>query len=299
EKALERAVKKGKRKLKKKAEKALSTSGGFTEMSNETFDVLFNASNRDNEQQYRVLFTPLAQKEMIDLIRSDVGYGDDFDFFKRKKLNTIRSEHSQNAPLSPTASRYYSYDVDDSRQKFISFNNEYFKSVYFDFAPLISIPAYQDPPATSFEEISHPDISYTAYNYETIANKMGARAFAHERTTTEAILKTELIKRSEDFDTVAVTASSYVAEPRTSFIPKLGGDGRMHPVPVHWKEYIPLQKTSLMSVKNVGISETEFTQRSNEKAHSIPTNATCYKGIFAHTDANKNEIIKFLDNILN
>ena len=128
---------------------------------------------------------------------------------------------------------------------------------------------------------------------------MGARAFAHERTTTEAILKTELIKRSEDFDTVAVTASSYVAEPRTSFIPKLGGDGRMHSVPVHWKEYIPLQKTSLMSVKNVGISETEFTQRSNEKAHSIPTNATCYKGIFAHTDANKNEVIKFLDNILN
>ena len=95
EKQVEREVRRGARKLKKKAEKALSAGKSFTEMSNTRFDTLFDASNRDNEQQFRIMFTPLAQREMIDLIRSEAGYGDDFDFFKRKKLNVIRSEHSQ------------------------------------------------------------------------------------------------------------------------------------------------------------------------------------------------------------
>ena len=121
EKAVQRTIRKGKKKLKKKSENALKEGGTFTEMANADFDVLFDATNRDNEQQFRVLFTPLAQKEMIDLIRSEEGYGDDFDFFKIKKLNVIRSEHAQSMVLHPSASYYYSFDVDDARNKFITF----------------------------------------------------------------------------------------------------------------------------------------------------------------------------------
>ena len=299
EKAVERKVRRGKRKLKKKADKALSEGKSFTEMSNAIFDVLFDASNRNNEQQYRLLFTPLAQKEMIDLIRSEEGYGDDFDFFKNGKLNTIRSEHAQNAPMSTPAGTYRSYDVDDARAKFSSFNNEYFKSIYFDFAPLIAIPAYQEPPSTSSEEITQKNFGYSEYNYETIANKMGARNFAHERTATDSILKTELIKRSGDFDTVAVTAYSYSAEPRTSFIPTLGGDGRMHAVPVHWIEYIPLQKTSLISVKNVEISETEYNCKKESAGIRLPDGTACFRGMFAHLGTQNKEITKFINSVIN
>jgi len=284
EKQIEREVKKGEKKLKKKSEKAISRGKSFTEMANTKFDVLFDATNRDNEQQFRVMFTPLAQREMIDLIRSEEGYGDDFDFFKRKKLNVIRSEHSQKWDMSTSAAKYYSFDIDESRHLFSKFNNEYFKSVYFDFAPIIAIPVYQDPPTSSYEEIARPDISYTEYNYEAIANRIGAEKFAHPNSATKPILKTELVKRSKGVDTVAVTAYSYSAAPRTDFIPTLGGDGRMHAVPVPWVEYIPEQKTSLMTVTNIGLSETEYLSKIGTIGEVLaPENATCYKGIFAFT----------------
>ncbi len=296
EKQVERKVKKGEKKLKKKAEKALSKGKSFTEMSNTKFDVLFDATNRDNEQQFRLMFTPLAQREMIDLIRSEEGYGDDFDFFKKKKLNIIRSEHAERWDMNPSALKYYSYDFEEAKRKFSDYNNEYFKSVYFDFAPLIAIPAYQEPPTASFEEAAHPETGYTEYNYEAVANKMGAFTFAHPATKTDVILKTELIKRTPLFDTVAVTAYSYSTAPRTDFVPMLGGDGRMHLVPVPWIEYIPLQKTSLMSVKNIGISETEYQRKASNIGELLaPQNATCMRGIFAHTDTNGTNANKFIN----
>lgn len=300
EKQVERKVKKGEKKLKKKAEKALNKGKSFTEMSNTKFDVLFDATNRDNEQQFRLLFTPLAQREMIDLIRSDEGYGDDFDFFKRRKINVIRSEHSQKWDMRTYASRYYSFDLEESRKIFTDFNCEYFKSVYFDFAPLIAIPAYQEAPSLSAEEISHPDRSYTEYNYEMIANKIGADKFAHERTATKPILKTELVKRSNGFDTVAVTAYSYSAEPRTDFVPVLGGDAKMHAVPVFWTEYLPLQKTTLMTVKNIGLSESEYNTKVSYISEILaPENATCYRGIFAHTGMGGEATQKFINLLTN
>lgn len=299
EKQVEKKVKRGEKKLKKKAEKAISQGKNFTEMSNTKFDVLFDATNRDNEQQFRIMFTPLAQREMIDLIRSEEGYGDDFDFFKRRKLNIIRSEHSQKWDMSTSASKYRSFDIEESRKLFITHNNEYFKSVYFDFAPLIAIPAYQEPPAQSFEAIDRNEISYTEYNYETIANKMGARKFAHPDTATDVILKTELVKRTGNTDTVAVTAYSYSAEPRTDFIPVLGGDGRIHAVPVPWIEYIPRQKTSLMTVKGIGLSETEFERKSATIGEVLaPENATCYKGIFAYTGVGGESANKFIEKLI-
>ena len=300
EKQVERKVKKGEKKLKKKSEKALSKGKSFTEMSNTKFDVLFDATNRDNEQQFRLMFTPLAQREMIDLIRSEDGYGDDFDFFKRRKMNVIRSEHSQKWDMRTYASRYYSFDLEESRKIFTDFNCEYFKSVYFDFAPLIAIPAYQEAPAASSEEIYTQDVSYTEYNYEMIANKIGADKFAHERSATTPILKTELVKRSKGFDTVAVTAYSYSAEPRTDFVPVLGGDGRMHSVPVFWTEYVPLQKTTLMTVKGIGLSESEYNTKVSYISEVLaPQNAACYRGIFAHMGMGGESTNKFISLLTN
>ena len=298
EKQIDRKLKKGEKSLKKKAEKALSKGKSFTEMSNTKFDVLFDATNRDNEQQFRLMFTPLAQQEMIDLIRSEDGFGDDFDFFKRRKINVIRSEHSQKWDMSTSAAKYFSYDVDEARKSFNEVNNNYFKSVYFDFAPLIAIPAYQEPPASSMQAPEHDDVSYTEYNYEAIANRIGRDKFAHPLSATEPILKTELIKRKDGFDTVAVTAYSYSTVPRTDFVPTFGQDRRMHTVPVPWLEYLPEQKTTLMTVKNIGLSEREYLTRVSQIEEMLaPQDATCYKGAFAFigtADRTTNEFIKLL-----
>lgn len=296
---VERKVKSGEKKLRKKAEKALKNGGSFTEMANTKFDVLFGATDRNNEQQFRMLFTPLAQREMIDLIRSEEGYGDDFDIFKTGKLNVIRSEHAQRMDLSIPAFRFHSYDVDECRANFITINEEFFKALYFELAPLIAIPAYQEKPMRSFEDIEQKDLSYTSYNYEMIANRLPRAIFAPHDSTTDSILKTTFVSRDSFFDTVNVKASSYVGVPRLELVPTLGNDGRIHAVPVHWTEYIPCERHTLMKVRNVGITESEYTKRASaEDREELLKSCACYGGVFACVDDGTYNVNEFINNII-
>ncbi len=258
ENEIEKKVKRGERKLKKKAERAMRDGKSFQEMANTEFDVLFGAENRDHELQFRLMYTPLAQKNTVELMTSSTGYGDDFHFNKRHRMNFISSEHSQSHSLDTSGTNYISHDVDDARRKFVEFNSEYFKSLFFDFAPLLSIPAYLEEPCASLEPPEVYDSNYTSYEHEALANAIGWRAFAHKASATEAILKTQLVEKLGDTDRVAVTAHTYAAEPRVEFVPRLGGDGRMHAVPVPWDEYIPLEWTREMLLSPGPLSELEI-----------------------------------------
>ncbi len=253
EKQIERRVKKGKKKLEKKAREALEDGKNFREMSNAEFDVLFGATDRDHEVQFRLMFTPLAQKNILALLKDDTGYGDDFSFVKRKELNIIKSEHSQVSAMYPSARNYYSYDVDVARANFENFNNDYFKAVFFDFAPLFSIPAYLDEPTGFLQEDEDGNTqNFSIFEYEKKANELGAGNFAHEMSRTSAILKTRCIGSSETHDDVEVVAYSYATANRVDFVNVLGGDGRIHSVPVHWVEYIPLENARVMRMANDG-----------------------------------------------
>ena len=138
---LERHVRRGSRKIRRKAKK--NSAKGFTEMGNEEFDVLFGALDRDNEVEFRLLFTPLAQKNLLTLMKGGSPFGDDFAFDKDKCINIIRSEHSQNWDFESPSERYFTYDVDLCKDLFVKLNTEDFKHIFFDLAPLLSIPLYQ------------------------------------------------------------------------------------------------------------------------------------------------------------
>ncbi len=252
EKQIERRVKKGKKKLEKKAREALEGGSGFREMSNAEFDVLFGATDRDHEVQFRLLFTPLAQKNTIALLKGEVGYGDDFSFIKRKELNVIKSEHAQGFAMYPSARNYYSYDIDAARANFESFNNNYFKSVFFDFAPLLSIPAYLEEPTGFLLDDNKGSENFSSLEHEKKANELGARNFAHGMSKTSVILKTRCVDSTEGYDDVEVSAYSYATANRVDFVSVLGGDGRIHAVPVHWIEYIPLENAKIMRMSNDG-----------------------------------------------
>ena len=247
EKERERKVRRGAKKLAKKAEKATLKGGNFREMSNEEFDVLFGASDRDHEVQFRTLFTPLAQNNTVDLLTSQTGYGDDFYFTKRRRCNMITSEHAQEQSLDCSAYNYYSFDVDAARRNFTKFNENYFKSLFFDFAPLMAVPAYQEEPVHSLEYPEEYPSYYSVYEHEAMANQLGA-VLAHRDARTASILKTNFLGKENGKDRVAVTAYGYATAERVEFIPRLGGDGRMHAVPVPWTEYIPVQRTSQIAV---------------------------------------------------
>lgn len=274
----ERKVRRGEKKLKKKAEKALARGKNFQEMANSEFDVLFGASDRDHEVQFRLMYTPLAQCSTVDLLTSRVGYGDDFYFQKRRRCNVITSEHAQQWLMNCSAAHYYSYDVDEIKRKFFRFNNEYFKSVFFDFAPCFAVPAYMEEPSVAMEKMNEESQSYyTSYEHEVLANALGASILAHSASQTEAILKTHFLGCNGIADRVEVNAYSYDTIARVDYIPKLGGDGRLHDVPVPWVEYVPLQRTTQIELAPL----IEPQEREEKGLSEQYARAVVYHGIAA------------------
>ena len=257
EKQIEKIVKRGEKKLDKKTEKAISQNSDFTSMSNTEFEVLFDALDRTNEVQFRTLFTPLAQTNMVDLILSKTGYGDDFNFVKTKRTNRIVSDHSQGRGINLLARVYPSHSFDVIKENFIGKNAEFFKAVYFDFAPILAIPMYQERPVHSLKPI--PDLSqlYSLKECEVLANIMDESNVVHPDTKTKAILKSAFVHSKDGVDETCITAYSYDMEPRVDIVSVHGGDGKWHNVPVEWDEYIPLEAQNHFYVTSVDTAENK------------------------------------------
>ena len=299
EKERDRKVDKGSKRLQKKARKALAKGGKFQEMLNNEFDVLFGATDRTNEVEFRLMYTPLAQQNTLALITTETGYGDDFDFIKQKRYNIIKSEHAQNWQMHISAANYRSFDIDDARRRFAEFNEEFFKSVFFDFAPLMSVPVYQEEPLNSLKTPEAFKANYTPYEHEVMANSIGENVFKHPNAVTESILKTKTVRSDGTVDFVNVTSHSFTEAPRLDFVPVFGGDGRMHNVPVHWFEYIPVERTSQIAVSALDQTERIFNQKCDHIP--LPQNSAYKHGLLAYTvseNANSSDIKEIFNKYL-
>lgn len=241
EKEIERFVKRGEKKLKKKTDKAIGQDSDFMSMSNTDFEVLFDALDRTNEVQFRTLFTPLAQTNMVDLILSKLGYGDDFHFIKTKRTNRIITNHSQGRAINLLPGNYFSYSYDIIKENFVGKNMEFFKAVYFDFAPLLAIPMYQERPVHSLKPIPDYSQQYSLKECEALANAVDYRYVVHPHTKTQAILKSSFVRSKDSVDETCIKAYSYDIEKRVDIISVHGDDGHFHNVPVEWDEYLPLE----------------------------------------------------------
>lgn len=242
EKQIEKHVSKKEKKLKKQADRNMSGSG-FTVMGNTEFEVLFGAVDRNNEVQFRLLFTPLAQTQLLQLMKDkETGFGDDISFYKHRMINYIYPQHLQRFRLNITPVYCYSYDFDVIRERFISYNNDFFKHLYFTFAPILAIPICQQQKPREFIYRDLYD-SYACYfEHEYVANNISDYPLAHPKSETSNILKTTVLHSEGKCDTVRVTAFGYRTIKRVDYVKKLGGDGCIHLVPVEWIEYIPVYK---------------------------------------------------------
>ncbi len=261
EREIKRHIKKGEKSLKKKTDKAIEENRDFVSMSNTEFEVLFDALDRTNEVQFRTLFTPLAQTNFVDLILSKIGYGDDFNFIKTKRMNTIITSHSQSRAINLEASEYTSYSFDIIKSNFVTKNTEFFKAVYFDFAPLLAIPAYSERPVHSLKPIPDYTQLYSLKECEALANIMDKKLLVHPNTKTQAILKAEFFGSEKGADKTGITAYSYDIFPQVDFVPVFGGDGRFHNVPVSWDEYVPLEQTNKFFVTRQGTQSNVIASR--------------------------------------
>ena len=224
----------------------------FTIMDNEEFDASFYAIDRDNEQQFRLLFTPLAQQEMLKLLQdNEVGFGDDFEFRKSFMINVIVPKHLQETDISGSPSIFRHYELAAARQNFIKYSNEFFHSFFFGIAPLLSIPLYQQHRSTLdiYKDVYKCGVSF--YEYESLVNAWDQNCFAPGDAITPSILKTQLLSREEEKSRIMVTAHAFRGVTRVDYVPVYGDDERWHDVPVEWTEYLPTTRDREISVRAV------------------------------------------------
>ncbi len=230
----------------------------FTPLGNDEFEDFFGGLDRDHEVQYRLLFTPLAQKSMLDILTHSDPYGDDFSFYKTKMINTIISGHSQNADYDGDPSVFYHFDLEAARENFINRNVAYFKGVFFDLAPILAIPLYQQYPTNEYIFKRDIGADYSRHLSEMEANRFKPSYFKPSECITPIILKSEFHQQRNNIHTVAMHAHGFKGIEHCDYVSKMGGDGRYHDVPVYWTEYVPVEKTTPFIVQTTDITRRQF-----------------------------------------
>ena len=261
--------------LKRKARNL--ADGDFAMLTNEEFEVAFNTSNRNNNQQFALLFTPLAQQSMMALLQDNTnGYGDDFNFDKNRMINTITPLHIQELDLDMNPDQYCNFDFERAKKDFYEINARYFRAIYFSFAPLLCVPMYQQ--IRSHKDIYGRDMEQRSsfWEHEALANFWGQERFRHPDCVTQCVLKTSAKVQNDGSTMIDVTAHGFRSEPRLSYISKFGGDGSWHDVPVNWYEYFSVEGNGQITMHEDNHQEdtdTTQTQRLNrieevlEKTH--------------------------------
>lgn len=252
-------------KLQKKAQDL--KNGDFALMSNEDFEVAFDTSDRNNNHQYALLFTPLAQNTMLKLLKDkEIGFGDDFDFVKKKMINTIIPEHLQDMVIDFNPDQYSSFDYHKAESNFYEINARYFKAIYFALAPLLCVPMYQQ--IRSEKDIYGSDMpSHSSFwEHEALANFWGQDKFKHPQCVTKSILKTEETVQDNQ-SIITVYAHGYRCERRLSYISKKGNDGQWHDVPVYWDDYQPVVGQGSMLIQEDNDNEDANITQSQRVGH--------------------------------
>ncbi len=250
------------------------SNADFAMMTNEEFEVAFDTSNRNNNQQYALLFTPLAQESMMNLLKDDkVGFGDDFDFGKQRMINVIFSKHMQSLNLDMDPQQYKGFDYDKAEADFYAINSRYFRAIYFCFAPLLCVPMYQQirPQEDIYGRNMQQHSSF--WEHEALANFWGQGRFKHPSCVTNCILKTEQLQTIGDNSTIKVNAYGYRTEQHLEYVSKWGGDGHLHHVPVYWDEYLPVTGSGMIYLKeDNNFKDDSLTQRQRlGHIHSVLT----------------------------
>lgn len=235
-----------KRRKLKKFEANLTDESNYTMVANEDFELLFNASNRDHEVEFRMLFTPSAQQQMVALLNdTTVGYGDDFSYTKERTMTLIHPKHLEALEFSTEPYVLGAYDFNEVLKHFRTRFTEFFRSIYFSFAPLYTIPLYQEPAPKRSAPIL-PLISN--WEMEAIANWQGDARYAHPESCTENLLCVTEMSQEGAHAIATITAIGFRGVPRVDVDYVYGRDGKLHSVAIPWVEYFDVRKERTLRV---------------------------------------------------
>lgn len=252
-KALENRVNRAVKKVERQARKGVkSGTGNLTVMANSEFEAIFHATDRDHETQFRLLFTVLTQQHMVELLKDkQVGYGDDFAFSKFGKVNFIQPQHLNELSIDDNPAQFKTFDAAEARRYFNEYNNEYFKSIFFGLAPLLTIPLYRDARPLGNPAPRGKSMDLCFWEHEALVNYLGEEHFRHPDSDTMTLLKTAAESLDEETAVVNVVAYGYEAFTYVDYVSVYGNDGNWHEVPVEWVHYEPVENHSQILVSAV------------------------------------------------
>lgn len=230
----------------------------FTPLGNDQFEDFFDGVNRDNEVEYRLLFTPLAQQAMLDLITNPTPIGDTFSFRKDKMINTIALRGHNDIDYEGDPRIFMGYDIDEMKKRFVRLNKTFFKSMYFHLAPLMAIPLYQQYPSDEYIFRRDQQGAFSTTLCEMLANRYYEKYFAHSACHTPLILKCQEYRIVGNSIQCLIHSYGYHTIPHTEYCPRLGGDGHMHDVPVTWYEYQLVEKTTPFVIHESFINKKQY-----------------------------------------
>ncbi len=269
--------------VERKARRVISTStSGLTVMANTKFEALFRAIDRNSEVDFRVLFTPLAQQNMVKLLTDGtIGYGDDFAYARSGKLSFIEPTHLAKTDYNPSPQIFASLSVADARQFFREFHVEYFRSLYFSFAPLWTAPILTDALPPRFAPADVRNDTSSTWEHEVMANYIGEGAFRHPASTTSNILKAVSTHNPDGTSLVTVDASGYKGVGRVEVVTVRGGDGKPHSVPVNWTDYVPVVRRSTMLVGSVEDAQRQAQWQASLRSRGMAAGTSRQRGWLA------------------
>lgn len=241
------------RKLRK-FEQNLTDQSQYTMVANHDFEVLFRSENRDNEIEFRLLYTPLAQQYMVSLLNDrTAGYGDDFAYVKSNCVTRICSAHLNETSLTEGPFCTDKFELKEIKKLFLKNSSAFFRSLYFTFAPLMLIPSYNEPRLhTEDSEAGCPTISECELEGAVYYNKS---YFEPEGSITETIFNIRNFNILPNGVAATIEGCSFSGRERVEYVKKWGADGKLHSIPVHWIEYIPIR--SKTKIRAWRIEETQ------------------------------------------
>jgi hypothetical protein len=152
---------------------------------NVDFDINFPCI-RSNDAQFRLLFSPLAQKEIVNLV---VAQHHPYTVSKDKDINIVLSHFANELSTAFDSSLLVQYDFEVLKQAFHDFTFNFFKNIYFALAPTLCIPLYQQ-----FGYQKHlNDIKSGVSNLEveTFVNHIDPHLINHPESDTDNLIRVQ------------------------------------------------------------------------------------------------------------
>lgn len=188
-------------------------------LADKEFEALFNVQNRNNDVEFRMMFTPYVIKNMKELIRSKVGPGNDFEYVKCGRISAVLYKNATvyEDHIIPSYSDVLNYSLEKTKQLFVEKGLLLFDSIYFSLAPILTIKLNSDGETINEDAKDINDTSFIINNYK---HPFNAERLVYDNvdyirpfgSVTDVIAKAEYISSDGEVNCFEINSSSFSVE---------------------------------------------------------------------------------------